>query len=61
MATENLSEAIEQPFEPEDIPKLRAKVLDLTAYVQKRYQVMLDDTLSGYLEDRWQFKIDITK
>lgn len=60
MATENLSEAVEQPFEAEDIPKLRAKVLDLTAYVQKRYQVMLDDTLSGYLEERWHFKVDLS-
>lgn len=60
MATENLSGAIEEPFEAEDIPKLRAKVLDLTAYVQKRYQVMLDDTLSGYLDERWQFTINVS-
>jgi ariadne-1 len=60
MATENLSEAVEQPFETEDIPKLRARVLDLTAYVQKRHRVMLDDTLSGYLEDRWQFTINVS-
>lgn len=59
MATENLSGVIEEPFEAEDIPRLRAKVLDLTAYVQKRYQVMLDDTLSGYLDDRWPFTIDV--
>lgn len=59
MAVENLSELIEQPFEAEDIPALKAKVTDKSVYVQKRHHIMLEDSLSGLTEDRWIWTIAI--
>jgi ariadne-1 len=33
--------------------------MPLQAYVQKRHDILMDDTLKGYLERRWEFTVDI--
>lgn len=59
LAVENLSELLEAPFDGETIPELRAKTTDKTVYVQKRHRIMLEDTLEGYAEDRWQWQVAV--
>lgn len=50
-AVENLSYLLEQNIgEPESIAKLRHDVTNQAAYVQKRHEIMMDDTLRGHLE-----------
>ncbi|OBZ70843.1 Heat shock protein hsp88 [Grifola frondosa] len=58
-AVEELSELIESPIEPETIPSLRQKVTDKTVYVQKRNEIMLEDTAKGYLEGRWKWNVAV--
>jgi len=54
-AVEDLSELLEQPIENEYIPVLRQKVTDKSVYVQKRNEILLEDTAKGYLEERWKW------
>lgn len=54
-AVEDLSELLEQPIESECIPVLRQKVTDKSVYVQKRNEILLEDTAKGYLEERWRW------
>lgn len=54
-AVEDLSELLEQPIESEYIPVLRQKVTDKSVYVQKRNEILLEDTAKGYLEERWRW------
>jgi hypothetical protein len=54
-AVEDLSELLEQPIENECIPVLRQKVTDKSVYVQKRNEILLEDTAKGYLEERWKW------
>jgi ariadne-1 len=54
-AVEDLSELLEQPIESENIPMLRQKVTDKSVYVQKRNEILLEDTAKGYLEERWKW------
>ncbi|KAH9859175.1 hypothetical protein C2E23DRAFT_716496 [Lenzites betulinus] len=56
-AVEELSELIEAPIDPETIMALRQKVTDKTVYVQKRNEIMLEDTAKGYLEGRWSWNM----
>ncbi|EPQ56890.1 hypothetical protein GLOTRDRAFT_73357 [Gloeophyllum trabeum ATCC 11539] len=58
-AVEDLSELLEQPIEPEVVPSLRQKVTDKTVYVQKRNEIMLEDTANGFLEGRWQWNTSV--
>jgi ariadne-1 len=58
-AVEDLSELLESPIEPETIPALRQKVTDKTVYVQKRNDIMLEDTATGYFEGRWQWNVPV--
>ncbi|KAJ7213142.1 hypothetical protein GGX14DRAFT_620319 [Mycena pura] len=58
-AVEDLSELLESPIEPENIPSLRQKVTDKTVYVQKRNQIVLEDTADGFLEGRWQWNATV--
>ncbi|THG97854.1 hypothetical protein EW026_g4229 [Hermanssonia centrifuga] len=58
-AVEELSELIESPLEPESIPSLRQKVTDKTVYVQKRNEIVLEDTAKGLLEGRWKWNCSI--
>jgi ariadne-1 len=54
-AVENLSYMLEQPIAEQDIAKIRTDITNQAAYVQKRHEILLDDTLRGYLERRWEF------
>ncbi|KAH9915064.1 RING-5 domain-containing protein [Epithele typhae] len=56
-AVEELSELIEAPIDPESILSLRQKVTDKTVYVQKRNEIMLEDTAKGFLDGRWSWNI----
>ncbi|KAK7448776.1 hypothetical protein VKT23_013507 [Stygiomarasmius scandens] len=58
-AVEDLSELLESPIEPEDITGLRQKVTDKTVYVQKRNDIVLDDTAKGFLEGRWRWNVSV--
>ena len=59
MATEQLSELLEQPFTPESIPELKAKVLDKSVYVASRRDVLLSDAAIGLIESRWTYIEDV--
>ncbi|KAK7001362.1 RBR-type E3 ubiquitin transferase [Favolaschia claudopus] len=54
-AVEDLAELLEAPIEPENIPTLRQKVTDKAVYVQKRNEIVLEDTADGFLEGRWSW------
>ncbi|KAJ7502550.1 hypothetical protein B0H11DRAFT_2155181 [Mycena galericulata] len=58
-AVEDLSELLESPIEPENIPTLRQKVTDKTVYVQKRNSIVLEDTADGFLEGRWTWNVTV--
>ncbi|EKM54826.1 uncharacterized protein PHACADRAFT_175334 [Phanerochaete carnosa HHB-10118-sp] len=58
-AVEELSELIEQPLDPEIVPSLRQKVTDKTVYVQKRNEIVLEDTAKGFLEGRWSWNAPV--
>ncbi|WVQ84717.1 hypothetical protein IAT38_006874 [Cryptococcus sp. DSM 104549] len=58
-AVENLSYALEQNIgEADTIAKLRQDITNMAAYVQKRHEILIDDTLKGHLEHRWEFSVD---
>ncbi|KAJ7699291.1 hypothetical protein B0H17DRAFT_1129353 [Mycena rosella] len=59
-AVEDLSELLESPIEPENIPTLRQKVTDKTVYVQKRNTIVLEDTADGFLKGRWKWNVTVT-
>lgn len=54
-AVEDLSELLEQPIESDYIPVLRQKVTDKSVYVQRRNEILLEDTAKGYIEERWKW------
>jgi len=58
-AVEELSELLEMPIEPENIASLRQKMTDKTVYVQKRNEIMLEDTAQGFLDSRWQWNVPV--
>ena len=69
-AVENLGYLLEQNPDAESIAKLRQDITNQSAYVQKRHDILMDDTLKGYLEvsygiggadeqRRWDFVVDI--
>ncbi|GBE80423.1 hypothetical protein BKA93DRAFT_828403 [Sparassis latifolia] len=58
-AVEELSELIESPIEPEIITTLRQKVTDKTVYVQKRNEIVLEDTAKGFVEGRWIWNVKV--
>ncbi|KAK0555602.1 hypothetical protein OC845_000173 [Tilletia horrida] len=58
-AVEELSENVEKPIDVSAIPQLRQKVTDLTAYVQKRREIVLTDTAEGFSENRWKWNVPI--
>ena len=51
-AVENLGYLLEQNPEPQSIAQLRQDITNQSAYVQKRHDILVDDTLKGYLEVR---------
>ncbi|KAG6852404.1 hypothetical protein C0991_012336 [Blastosporella zonata] len=58
-AVEDLNELLESPIEPEAIAELRQKVTDKTVYVQKRNEIVLEDTALGFLEGRWKWNVTV--
>jgi ariadne-1 len=50
---------LEQPIEADTIPALRQKVTDKSVYVQKRNEILLEDTAKGYLEERWIWNVSV--
>ena len=58
-AVEDLSELLESPIEPDTIPTLRQSVTNKTVYVQKRNEIMLEDTANGFLEGRWKWNVSV--
>ncbi|KAJ4490967.1 RING-5 domain-containing protein [Lentinula aciculospora] len=58
-AVEDLSELLESPIETENIPMLRQKVTDKTVYVQKRNEIVLEDTATGFQDGRWRWNVSV--
>ncbi|EDR12004.1 uncharacterized protein LACBIDRAFT_246915 [Laccaria bicolor S238N-H82] len=58
-AVEDLSELLESPIEAENIPTLRQQVTNKTVYVQKRNEIVLEDTANGFVEGRWKWNITV--
>ncbi|KAI0798696.1 hypothetical protein BC629DRAFT_1734156 [Irpex lacteus] len=58
-AVEELSELIESPLDPDTIATLRQKVTDKTVYVQKRNEIVLEDTAKGFQEGRWKWNCSV--
>ncbi|KIK57966.1 hypothetical protein GYMLUDRAFT_75234 [Collybiopsis luxurians FD-317 M1] len=67
-AVEDLSELLEGPMPTEveggeggqgGIAELRQKVTDKTVYVQKRNEIVLDDTATGFLDGRWRWNVAV--
>jgi len=58
-AVEDLSELLESPIEASSIAGLRQKMTDKTVYVQKRNEIVLDDTARGFLDGRWKWNVSI--
>ncbi|KAJ1559047.1 hypothetical protein HK405_012210, partial [Cladochytrium tenue] len=59
MAVEQLSEMLEKPIDPEAIAALKQQVLDKSAYVAGRREVLLTATAKDLLEHRWRFNVDV--
>ncbi|TFK22213.1 RING-5 domain-containing protein [Coprinopsis marcescibilis] len=58
-AVEDLSEILESPIEPENIPNIRQQVTNKTVYVQKRNEIVLEDTANGFLDGRWKWNATV--
>ncbi|KIJ49526.1 hypothetical protein M422DRAFT_59265 [Sphaerobolus stellatus SS14] len=58
-AVEDLSELLEEPIDPEKIAELRQKMTDKTVYVQKRNEILLEDTAQGFLDGRWKWNVTV--
>ncbi|EGO00371.1 hypothetical protein SERLA73DRAFT_89338 [Serpula lacrymans var. lacrymans S7.3] len=58
-AVEDLSELLESQIDTEIISTLRQKVTDKTVYVQKRNEIMLEDTAKGFLDGRWSWNVSV--
>lgn len=58
-AVEDLSELLESSIEPETIPTLRQSVTNKAVYVQKRNEIVLEDTANGLLEGRWKWNVSV--
>ena len=60
MATEQLSELLEKPIEPDKIAELKQQLLDKTVYVASRRKVVLADTARGLTEGRWEYNVSLS-
>lgn len=49
-AVEELSHKLESNIAEQEISQVRSEITNRAAYVQKRHEILLDDTLQGYLE-----------
>ncbi|ORY33473.1 hypothetical protein BCR39DRAFT_563976 [Naematelia encephala] len=59
MAVENLSHQLETNPEPDILMKMKQDITNLSAYVKKRSDILLDDVLTGYFEGRWKFTVTV--
>jgi ariadne-1 len=59
LAVEQLSEMLEQPIDPNTIKDLKQNVLDKSAYVAKRREVLIHDVALGLANDRWKYNVEI--
>lgn len=57
MAVEQLSELFEKPLD--EMVENKRKVMDKTAYVNNRRQILLEDTCKGLAEERWPFSVEL--
>jgi ariadne-1 len=57
MAVETLSGLLETPLDPSKSALLKQQILDKTAYVNSRREVLLSDTSIGLAEKRWDCNI----
>ncbi|CAL2034270.1 unnamed protein product [Caenorhabditis brenneri] len=55
MATEQLSGFLERDLENEDLVTLKQKVQDLTKYVDRRQEALLEHCADGNEQDLWEF------
>lgn len=55
-AVESLSEMLEKPIDATTIMQLKSDMVNKTNYVEKRSKIILEDTLQGHYESRWQFQ-----
>ncbi|KAF7732490.1 hypothetical protein EC973_003235 [Apophysomyces ossiformis] len=59
LATEQLSELLQEPLEVQKIAELRQAVLDKTVYVKHRREVLLEDAAKGLVDGRWTLLADL--
>ncbi|KAI9296491.1 RING finger domain-containing protein [Neoconidiobolus thromboides FSU 785] len=59
--TEALSGLLEEPIEKDTISILKQKVLDKAFYVSQRRDILLEDVMKGFQEDRWAYNTDMKK
>ncbi|KAK9377523.1 uncharacterized protein V1513DRAFT_422787 [Lipomyces chichibuensis] len=57
MAVEQLSELFEKPIQ--ELAGLKVTVMDKTAYVNNRRQILLEDTAKGLHEGRWRYQVEL--
>jgi len=57
MAVEHLSGMLEMPLDSmiAKLNEVKRQVLDKTVYVEKRRELLLDDTLTGLADERWNY------
>ncbi|KAJ1825348.1 hypothetical protein IWW57_002017 [Coemansia sp. S610] len=56
MATEQLTELVEDPGDSSGIEDIKRKVLDMSHYVKSRLDILVTDTYQGLQENRWRFE-----
>jgi len=54
-AVEDLSQLLEEPIEADTVKDLRKRMMDKTVYVQKRHEVLLNDTAAQLAEGKWEW------
>jgi len=54
-AVEDLSQLLEEPIETDTVKDLRKRMMDKTVYVQKRHEILLDDTAAQLAEGKWEW------
>ncbi|EPQ58678.1 hypothetical protein GLOTRDRAFT_115002 [Gloeophyllum trabeum ATCC 11539] len=56
---EDLSQLLEEPIDPESIQSLRQRMIDKTVYVQKRHEILREDTASRLSEGNWEWTVQV--
>ncbi|TFK46349.1 hypothetical protein OE88DRAFT_1667664 [Heliocybe sulcata] len=58
-AVEDLSQLLEAPIEADTVQSLRHKMIDKTAYVKKRHELLRQDTAARLSEGSWEWTVEI--